>query len=312
MLSRRLLRIKAVKALYAHFQSGAESLDVSEKNLAAALDKTYDLYHQMLWLPVEVMRYAEGRIEAGRKKKLPTPEDLNPNTKFIDNLAIRQLESSEKLLSYLSSRRLGWVQYPELIKNLYNSLTASDYYKAYMDSPERSYKEDVGLVENFFLHEAEDNQMLEDVLEEQSILWSDDLDFSLILAIKTLETTKKGQADVSILPKFKNEDDRAFVTQLFRKTVLNFAEYEKYIDTHTRNWDIERIAFMDKVIMATAIAEIMAFESIPVKVTLDEYIEIAKFYSTGGSSNFVNGILDKVVEDLSAENKIVKTGRGLL
>lgn len=312
MLSRRLLRIKTVKALYAHFKSESDSLIVSEKNLVTSVDKTYDLYHQMLWLIVEVKRYAENRIELGKRKKLPTREDLNPNTKFIDNLLVWQVETSEKLTSYLEKKSLGWVRYPELIKNLYNSLVESDYYKAYMENPERSYKEDAKLVEDFYVNEVEDNEMVEDVLEEQSILWSDDLGFALILAVRTIESSRKGQKDLPILSKYKNEDDREFYKELFRKTVVNYDEYQGYIDRFTQNWDVERIAFMDNIIMAAAIAEVLAFDSIPVKVTLDEYIEISKFYSTKGSSHFINGVLDKVIGVLKEEGRINKVGRGLL
>lgn len=312
MLSRRLLRIKTIKALYAHFKSESDSLIVSENNLVASVDKTYDLYHQMLWLVVEVMRHAEKRIELGKRKKLPTPEDLNPNTKFIDNLLVRQIEESDKLTTYLEKKCLGWVKYPELIKGLYNSLVESDYYKAYMANPERSYKEDVELVENFYLNEVDDNEQVEEVLEEQSILWADDMDFALILTMRTVTSSRRGQKDLPILSKYKNDDDKEFYRELFRKTVVNFDEYQGYIDRFTQNWDIERIAFMDNVIMATAIAEVLAFDSIPVKVSLDEYIEISKYYSTNGSSHFINGVLDKVVGVLREEGRINKTGRGLL
>lgn len=312
MLSRRLLRIKTIKALYSHFKSESDSLIVSEKNLVASVDKTYDLYHQMLWLIVEVMRYAENRIELGKRKKLPTQEDLNPNTKFIDNLLIRQIEDSDKLTTYLEKKGLGWVRYPEMIKGLYNSLTESDYYKEYMSNPERSYKEDAKLAEDFYLNEVDGNEQVEDVIEEQSILWADDMDFALILTMRTLNSSRKGQNDLPISSKFKNDDDKEFYKELFRKAVVNFDEYQGYIDRFTKNWDVERIAFMDNVIMVTAIAEILAFDSIPVKVSMDEYIEISKYYSTNGSSYFINGVLDKVVGVLREEGRINKAGRGLI
>lgn len=312
MLSRRLLRIKTIKALYAHFKSEADLLTVSEKNLMASVDKTYDLYHQMLWLIVEVARYAESRIELAKQKKLPTPEDLNPNTKFIDNALVRQLEASVDLGEYLERKGLGWVKYPELIKSLYASFTESETYKAYMEKPARSFREDVKLIEDFYLNEVDDNEQVEAVLEEQSILWSDDMDFALIMTLRTIGSAKAKQEDITLLPKYKSDDDREFVKELFRKTLVNYNEYLVYIEKFTDNWDVERIAFMDNVIMATAIAELVNFPSIPVKVTLDEYIEIAKYYSTQGSSLFINGVLDKVIATLQKENKIQKIGRGLL
>ncbi len=312
MLSRRLLRIKAVKALYAHFKSEADSLSASEKNLMHAIDKTYDLYHQMLWLVVEVARYAGNRQELARNKKLPTHEDLNPNTKFVDNAIVAQIEQSDSLIAYLERKSLGWVQYPELIKGLYDSMIESDYYKEYMASEERSFNQDKKFVEDFFLNTVEDNEAVETAVEEQSILWADDVDFALVLVNRTVGMCRSGQEDLPLLPEFKNDDDKEFVKELFRKALVNYSEYISYIERFTQNWDVERIAYMDNIIMVVAISELVNFPSIPVKVTLDEYIDIAKFYSTRNSSLFVNGVLDKAIEVLKEEGKVNKTGRGLL
>lgn len=311
MLSRRLLRIKVVKSVYAHFTSESDSLIVSEKNLVTSVDKTYDLYHQVLWLIVDVMRYAENMIEFGRKKKLPTKEDLNPNTKFIDNQIIRQIEVSEELGNYLDKKGLGWVNNPELIRSLYNGLLEEEFFKQYMENPKRTYTDDRQFVREFFMN-LEDNEQVETVMEEQSIFWVDDLNYALILAVRTAENMRQNADDIPILRKFKNQDDIDFYKELFRKTIVNFSDYQGYIEQFTDNWDLDRIAFMDNVIMATAIAEFVAFPSIPVKVTLNEYIEISKYYSTRGSSTFINGVLDKVVDVLTEKGEIVKTGRGLL
>jgi len=312
MLSRRLLRIKVIKALYAHFKSESELTTISEKNLTASIDRTYDLYHQMLWLASDVARYAENRIELARNKKLPTAEDLNPNTRFIDNAAVRQIEDSRKLTDYLTKKSLGWAKYPELIKNLYNDLEKSDFYQSYMAAPSTDYRKDVRLVEQFFTECVEDNPLVEEVVEEQSILWADDIDFSLIMVVRTLGDMRDGEKDIPLLPQYKNEDDRTFAQELFSRTVVNYADYLSYVEKFTQNWDIERIAFVDNLMMVAAMAELVSFPSIPVKVTLDEYIEIAKYYSTPGSSHFINGILDKITEALTAEGRIQKTGRGLM
>ena len=165
MLSRRLLRIKAVKALYSHFKSESDSLIVSEKNLMLSIDKTYELYHQMLWLVVEVANYAENRIELGRRKHLPTPEELNPNTKFVDNRVVAALRESDALTDYLQRKKLGWVQAPELVKKLYHAMVESDYYRKYMDAPARSFKEDVRLVESFYTRTVGESEALEEALE---------------------------------------------------------------------------------------------------------------------------------------------------
>ena len=312
MLSRRLLRIKVIKGLYSHFKSESDSLTASLKNLNASINKTYELYHQMLFLVVEVARYGEQRIELARKKKLPTHEDLNPNRRFIDNPVIAQIASSAYLNDYLKKHSLGWGNYPELIKNLYNEFAASDFYKKYMSAETSSYKTDAKLVEDFYVEIAAENQALEDAAEEQSILWADDVDFAILMVVRTLSSMKASQAELPLLQQFKNDDDKAFASQLFKAALVNYNDYMDYVERYTQNWDVDRIAFLDSLIMVAAIAEMVAFPTIPVKVTLDEYIEISKYYSTPGSSTFINGLLDKIVEEMQGKGLIEKTGRGLM
>ena len=312
MISRRMLRIKVIKALYAHLKSDADSLMASEKTLVASIDKTYDLYFLMMSLIVELANYAEQRQELARKKQLPTYEDLNPNRKFVENAVVRLIANSDAVNDYLAARKLSWAQYPELIKTLYSQLEQSDYYKAYMARAERSWKDDMALVTDFYTNELETSELLEDVLDEMSILWNDDLGFAIVMVTRTLSNMRASHSDVKVLPKFKSEEDLDFAMQLFEKASIGYADNTLYIEKFTRNWDIERIAFMDNLIMATAVAELVTFPSIPIKVTLDEYIEIAKYYSTAGSSTFINGVLDKVVASLQEEGKINKSGRGLI
>ena len=307
-----MLRIKVVKALYAHMKSDADSLMASEKMLVTSIDKTYDLYFLMLSLVAEMAYYAEQRQEAAKKKQLPTYEDLNPNRKFVDNAVIRLIAQSDSVNDYLASRKLSWAQYPELVKTLFTQLEQSDYYKKYMASQERSFREDLALITEFYTRELEESEILENVLDEMSILWNDDLGFALIMVTRTLSNMRPSHTDVKVLPKFKSIEDLDFARELFAKAAVNFDKYQEEIEKFTNNWDVERIAFMDNLIMATAIAELATFPSIPVKVTLDEYIEIAKFYSTHGSSTFINGILDKLVASLTEEGKINKSGRGLI
>ena len=312
MISRRMLRIKVIKALYAHLKSDADSLMASEKTLVASIDKTYDLYFLMLSLIAELAHYAEQRQELARKKQLPTYEDLNPNRKFVENAVVRLIAQSDAVNDHLAARKLSWAKYPELIKTLYSQLEQSDYYKSYMANAERSWKEDLALVTDFYTRELEECEMLEDVLDEISILWNDDLGFALIMVTRTLSNMRASHSDVKVLPKFKSEEDLDFAMQLFEKAAIGYDSNLLQIERFTRNWDVERIAFMDNLIMATAVAELTTFPSIPVKVTLDEYIEIAKFYSTAGSSTFINGVLDKAVASLTEEGKINKSGRGLI
>ena len=312
MISRRLLRIKALKALYAHLKSESDSLMASEKTLVASINKTYDLYFQMLSLIVEVARYADERQQAAMQKKLPTYEDLNPNRKFVENAVVHLIAESDSVNDYLAAHKLSWARYPELIKALYLQLEQSDYYKKYMTSQERSFREDLALVTDFYTNELESSEMLAEVLDEQSILWNDDLGFALIMVTRTLSNMRPSHRDVKVLPKFKSEEDLDFAMELFEKAAVNYDSNLEVIEQFTRNWDIERIAFMDNVIMVTAMAELVSFPSIPVKVTLDEYIEIAKYYSTASSSTFINGVLDKVVTTLTEEGRINKSGRGLI
>ena len=311
MLSRRLLRIKVIKALFAHLKSGADNMMASEKNLMASVDKAYDLYNLMLTLPVEIARYAEHRQELARQKKLPTYEDLNPNTKFVDNSVIRIIANTDAVNDYTAARKLNWSLYPELIRTLYAQLTESDYYKSYMQRSERSFADDRQLVEDFF-KSLQECEALDTVLEEMSILWDDDLGYILMMILRTLSNLRPTHTELKVAPKFKSEEDPQFVKTPFEKTLVNFGEYQRYIEKFTANWDIERIVFMDNLIIGTAMAELLNFPSIPVKVTLDEYIEISKYYSTPGSSVFINGVLDKIVESLTAEGRIKKAGRGLI
>ena len=312
MFSRRFLRIKVVKALYAHQTGAADTVAIEEKELLKGLDKDYDLYHYVLSLISEVKRYAEERIELARNKHLPTAEDLNPNLKFVTNEVVARIEADAELDHILAIRKLGWAAYPELIKHLYVKMTESEYYKAYMASEGRSFAEDRRLVEEFYIQTVQDDEMLCSILEENSLTWGDAIDFVLIMVLRTLGGMKASQEQLPLQPQFKSDEDRAFVRRLFAEAVVGYKENLATVEQFTKNWDVERIAVMDNVIMTTALAELLNFDSIPVKVTLDEYIEIAKYYSTMGSSTFINGILDKIVEQLTAEGKINKSGRGLV
>lgn len=311
MLSRRLLRIKVAKALFAHLKSDADNMIASEKTLMASIDKSYDLFFQLLALPVELARYARQRQEIAKAKKLPTFEDLNPNTRFVDNAVIRIIANSDAVNDYLTVHKLGWEHYPDFIRTLYGQLVESEYFIDYMAQENGSFELDRRFVEDFF-KELQNCEALDAVLEEISILWSDDLPYILVLVLRSLASLRSPQSELKIPAKFKSDDDPAFVKTLFEKSLVNYDKYQAYIEKFTSNWDVERIVFMDNLIIGTAMAELTEFPSIPVKVTLDEWIEISKYYSTPGSSTFINGVLDKIVESLTAEGRIKKSGRGLL
>lgn len=311
MLSRRLLRIKVAKNLYAHLKSGSTNLMVSEKNLIASIDKAYDLYLQMMSLIVDVARYAENRIEIAKQKKLPTYEDLNPNRRFVDNAVINLITNAESVSDAIATRKLSWSHYPDTVKEIYNRMIESDYYKSYMSASICTFTDDKKFVEAFYTS-LEEDEALANTLDEISLLWNDDLSFALYMVIRTVSSIKQSHTDIKLLPKFKSEEDLDFACTLFRKSLVQYEDNQDIVDKYTSNWDVERIAFMDNLIISIAIAELTNFESIPVKVTLDEWIDIAKYYSSPTSSNFVNGVLDKIVAELTESGRIKKSGRGLL
>ncbi len=312
MLSRRLLRTKVLKALYAHIQSESNNLLATENSMMTAIDKSYDLYFQLLLLPVEIAQYIEQKQELAKKKHIKTSEDLNPNTKLQTSRLVEILNNSDSLNDYVVAKKLGWAKYPELIKTLYTQLSESEYFKQYLASPESSIKEDVEMWEKFFVQEVQNCELLDDLLEEQSIMWCCDMSYALPLVMRTITSIRASHTDIKVMKKFKNDDDKEFAKTLLQKSIINYNRNQSYVEKFTSNWDVERIVFMDNLIMIIAMSELVSFPEIPVKVTLDEYLEISKFYSTPGSSLFINGILDKLVDALTQEGEITKIGRGLM
>lgn len=312
MISRRLIRIKVVQVLYSHFSDDISTLENSEKEFNFSIKKAYDLYHYLFILLLKVADYSRDRIELAKQKNIPTKEDLNPNTRFVDNSIILMLQNSKSLNDYLSSNKLSWAQYPELIKKLLAKISEKEYFQNYLNDPNPTFKKDKELIINIFTNEFEDWEFFYQILEEQSIYWNDDVEFVLSMIIKTLDGFSENRPEGKLMPMYKNDDDKDFGKQLIRKSVIQYESFRKTIDEYTKNWEVERIAVMDIYIMVAALTELMEFPSIPVKVTLNEYIDIARYYSTTKSNEFVNGILDKIVNDLKKDNKIIKTGRGLI
>ena len=288
-------------------------MERSEKELHFNIEKSYELYHYLLILIIDVVLYAEGRIELARDKRIPTHEDLHPNTRFVDNLLIEQLRNNEHLLRFVEQHKLNWSNYPELIKQIYTRVIEGDEYKEYMATNSNGYFEDKRIITRIYSHIVFPSELLSSILEEQSIYWNDDIEFITSMIVKTFKKFKEGDgAGKPLMELYKNEEDRDYVVKLYRQTIIHRDEYVEYIKENTRNWDLERIAFMDILIMQMAIAELIGFPSIPVKVSLNEYLEISKFYSTSKSNVFINGVLDMVVSLLKDEKKIVKKGRGLI
>lgn len=313
MISRRIIRTKVLQVLYAYYSSEERSINNTEKELFFCIHKTYDLYHYLFSLVTEIADYAENRIELKKNKHQPTHEDLHPNTKFISNQLIRQLRENRQLTAYLNQSKLSWVNHPELIKELYLILTESDIYQEYINSETYSYSEDRKFIEKIFNKIFLVSEELYEVLEEQSIYWNDDIEFVISVITKTIKRfNETSDSGLRLMPLYKDEEDREFARDLLRKSIINHDDLQGLIKVHSSNWDVERIAFMDILMMQLAITEFLFFPSIPTKVTMNEYIELSKFYSTEKSRNFINGILDKTLKDLKKEGKINKSGRGLV
>ena len=312
MLSRRVLRTKVVKAVYAHTQCEGLTPVASEKNLVASIDKAYDLYFHLLALVPEIAEYAAERIRIGENKKLPTYDDLHPNRKFVENKVIARLNEDEELQAQLKARKLSWANHCDLIVALYNALIRQPFYMKYMASDERSFREDAQLVSDIYMTMLEEFEPLDRVLEEQSILWNDDLGFLLTMVSRTILSMREGHEAIKLMPQYKSEEDLDYAKSLLRNAIAGFERISLLLDNSMQNWDIERVALMDQIILITAIAEAENFPSIPVRVTMNEYIDIAKCYSTDSSGGFINGLLDKIISRLTEEGKIVKSGKGLL
>jgi N utilization substance protein B len=313
MISRRLLRIKALMAFYAFNRRDDDDLVRAEKELMFSIGKTYDLYHYLMLLVLDVADIATGKTEQALLKKMPTSEDLNPNRRFIENKLINQLRNNNELNHYISSTKLTWVNYSHIPRLLCNKMIAWEPYEEYMKEEDNNYHSDkkfvIRLITEFFAGSEE----LLNCLEEQSIYWNDDMEYVLVMVEKTLKKFKAESGEKSeLMPLFKNKEDEDFVKILFRKAVLNTKKYSDLINSNTTNWEVERIALMDILVMQLAITEVLEFPEIPVKVTLNEYIEIAKYYCTSKSSTFVNGILDNIVKEIREQGLFNKAGRGLL
>ena len=306
MINRVLIRTKVVQIVYSYLIDGEKSVDVAEKELFASLDKSYELYHLLLLIPVELTRLQRMRIDNARSKYIATPEEKMPNTRFVDNRFVAQLESDKAFAKYIEERPLVWRDDSNYLRSLLDRILASEEYAQYMQA-EDSYENDRTLWKNIYRHMIFPDENLGELLESQSLYWNDDLPIISTFVLKTVKRFDEAAgAEQELLPMFKDEDDRIFARTLFRRALLDYESNKKLIEQFTRNWEIERIAFMDIVIMTVALAEITSFPSIPLQVSFNEYIEIAKSYSTVKSGNFINGVLEAITSLLKKEGRIEK------
>lgn len=307
MINRILLRIKVVQVLYAFYHSDNRDKAIAENELRHSLQKAYDLYFYLLALMVELTRFAEQKIDAARNKYLPTDKEKNPQMRFVENLFVKQLSENEQLNEYLKKRKLSWVNYQDALKRMYQEITESDFFADYMSVDEHSYDADKSLWKKIFKMEMSDGSPLLATLEDENAYWLSDVDIIGSFVFKTIKMFKQENGSAQeLLPMYKDPADLAFALKLFHTTIDRNEEFGKMIDEHVKNWEIDRIAFMDTLIMKTAIAELLSFPTIPTNVTLNEYIEIAKMFSTPRSSLFINGVLDQIAAYLKADNQLEK------
>ena len=307
MINRILIRTRIVQIVYAWYQNRNKDLRTVEKELLFGLQKSYDLYYYLLLLMVELTKAYDARVEAKRNKYLPTDEDLNPNTRLIENKFIGQLSQNHQFNKYLNERPMSWREHDAFVKNLLDEIIASDIYAEYANETKTDYNDDREFWRKIFKQFILDNEKLEEILEDESIFWNDDIEIVQTFVMKSIrQFSEENGENQRLLPMFKDDEDRQFALKLLHDTILNEQKYRQLIETHSEKWDFDRIAFMDMIIMQIALAEIHTFETIPTSVSLNEYIEIAKSYSTPKSGTFVNGILDAIVADLRKNNIIFK------
>ncbi|AXT60632.1 transcription antitermination factor NusB [Aquimarina sp. AD10] len=314
MLTRRHIRVKVMQSLYSMEQTQSDNLDKEEKFLLFSIDQMYDLFLINLQLLVEIKEHAAEFLEISQKKYLATSEEKDPNTKFIKNEVLLLLENNVQLKAEIENRKLNcWQLDDEYVKILWKEIKESTLYTEYMSTKLSSFREDKDFVIEIFKEIIAPNEKLYEYIEDKKLTWVDDLPLINTAIIKMLRKSKSSHDEHKSLPKlYKDVDDKKFAIDIFRKTVLNATTFAKEIDGKTPNWDQDRIAELDKAIIKMAICEFVKFPSIPIKVTINEYLEIAKEYSTPKSSIFINGILDKISKEYQESGKLNKVGRGLL
>jgi transcription antitermination protein NusB len=307
MLNRRHLRVKVLQSLYAFFQSGNTSLNAGEKELLFGIEKIYDLYLYQLSLLINIKEQANRILEENKLKRIPTAEDLSPSTRFVNNACLKAIAANTSLEKQLNQRKIFWNQDLEIARKILLQFKDTDTYQDYMKNSGNSFEQDRELLLKLLKNHVCEFELLHHFYEERSIYWLDDWELINKMIIKNIKAMEPdNEESFKLTPLYKDAEDKQFAIDLFHKTILNDGEFAPMIASKTQNWDIERIALMDIIIMKMALTEIVKFPGIPVKVSLNEYIELSKMYSTPKSKIFVNGVLDKLVEELINTNTISK------
>lgn len=307
MINRELIRLKVVQIVYSYYQNGNQKPDAAEKELQLSMAKAYDLYNYLLLLLVEINRIAQRSFETKQSRAHRLGETIDMKTKFVNNRFMLLLESNKQLKEFREMTNRTWIDQEEFVRNLWNKIEASEHYQAYMQSDRNDYDEDREIWRQIYRNFICNNEELDSILEDMSLYWNDDKAIIDTFVLKTINrfNPEKG-VDQPLLPEFRDPSDEEFACQLLRRTLGNSDYYYSLIAESTRNWDVERLALMDRIIMQIALAEIISFPGIPISVSLNEYVEIAKMYSTPNSGKYVNATLDHIVKKLESENKLIK------
>ena len=306
MINRELIRIKIVQLIYAYYQNGNKNIDTAEKELFFSLSKSYDMYNYLLGLMVSVTKEARKHLEIAQAKAR-REGTAEPSARFALNRFAMQLEDNTMLNDFMSTQKKTWNDEPEFIKKLYNMIVSSEIYREYMENPDDSYATDRELWRRIYRALIQDNEDLDAIFEEPSLYWNDDKEVVDSFVLKTIKRfDEKSGSKQELLPEYDNEEDKDYARRLFRASILNANEYQRIMSTSSQNWDFSRLAYMDIIIMQIAIAEMLTFPSIPISVTINEFVDIAKVYSTPRSGGYINGMLDAIARRLINEGKMLK------
>ena len=306
MINREIIRIKIVQLTYAYYQNGNKNIDTAEKELFFSLSKAYDLYNILLALIVAITRESRRRLEVLQAKALREgrPE---PSQKFAFNRFAIQLEGNRQLMEFIETQQRPWTDYPEFVGNLLEQIEQTQIYKDYMSGNDDDYATDRELWRRLYRTLIQENEDLDQLLEEQSLYWNDDKEVVDTFVLKTIKRfDEKNGPRQELLPEYDSEEERDYARKLFRAAILNADEYQRYMSEASINWDFSRLAYMDVIIMQIAIAEMLTFPSIPLSVTINEFVELAKVYSTPRSSGYINGMLDAIARHLIRQHRLMK------
>ena len=305
MVNRVLIRLKVVQAVYAYCQCGADDVRLAARELSMSLSSSYELYHVLLFLLAETGRYAKSTVS--RKSRF-SPETLHASERlFSENRLLEQLASNDKLASYMEGENIDWITDSGLVKSLYNSIIESEILSDYVTEDKFDYDADKELVRKIYKNIFIDNAQLDEALENQNIYWDSDRELTDSFILKTLKSFhKENGPEQELLGQFGDPEDEKFASELLRHSLENESEYRAMISIHTRGWDASRLALMDVIVMQVALAEILCMPGVPVKVSINEYVELAKSFGTPGSGGFVNGVLDTLVRELRENGRLTK------